>query len=49
MINHANEKHTDNQNQLIQYLMERGYRNPDDLSVEDMKQVILTSIEHLKV
>lgn len=48
MINHANEKHTDNQNQLIQYLMERGYRNPDDLSVEDMKQVILTSIEHLK-
>ena len=47
MANHANDKPTDDQDELMSYLMEYGYTHPAGASLSDIKDAILAALDNL--
>ena len=47
MANHASDRPTDNQDDLMDYLEENGYAHPSGASLSDIKEAILTALDHL--
>ena len=48
MANHANDRPTDDQDELMNYLAENGYAHPAGLSLSDIKAAVLTALENLR-
>lgn len=48
MINHANEQSTQNQQQLINYLADFGYKPLDEVGAEDIRVALERGLENLK-
>ena len=48
MANHANDRPTDDQDELMNYLAENGYAHPANLSLSDIKTAVLTALGNLQ-
>ena len=48
MANHANESGTSEQKRLMQYLEEYGYRPLEQVTVNEMRRVILQALDNLR-
>lgn len=48
MINHANEQTLDTQHALLDYLADYRYKRPEDVSLAEVKRVLLRSLDHLQ-
>ena len=48
LANHASDRPTDDQEQLLDYLEEYGYARPENLSLSDIKAAILTALDNLQ-
>lgn len=48
MTNHANDESTSDQKSLMSYLSQYGYKALEDVRAEDVKQAILTGLDHLR-
>lgn len=48
MANHANDRPTDDRNELMDYLAENGYAHPATVSLSGIEDAILTALEHLQ-
>ena len=48
MTNHANDRPTDDQDGLLNYLAEYGYAHPANLSLDDIKSAVLAALDHLR-
>lgn len=48
MINHANERETESQTQLMDYLSGYGYKRLEEVTAEDIRRTLLNSLEHLR-
>ncbi len=48
ITNHANDDITEEQEPLIRYLSECGYKYPRDVTLSDLKETILQSLDHLR-
>ena len=49
MINHANEKETASQSQILNYLSDYGYKRLEEVTAEDLKHTLISSLEHLRL
>lgn len=47
MISHANEQESDSQTQLVEYLVDFNYKRPEDTTMEYVKKMVNTALEHL--
>lgn len=48
MINHANERETDSQKRIMDYLSDYRYKRLEDVTAENVRQTILQSLKHLQ-
>ena len=48
MTNHANDSGTSEQERLMQYLEEYGYQPLEQVTVNDMRRVILQALDNLR-
>ena len=48
MINHANDQESASQQQLMDYLNDRGYKRLHEVRAEDIRRTILKALDHLQ-
>lgn len=48
MANHANDRPADNQEQLLDYLRQSGYKPPEELSLAEIRDVVLDALDNLR-
>ena len=49
MIHHANDSSTTSQKDIEEYLVDAGYKRLEDVRLDDVKKVLLKSLDHLKL
>lgn len=49
MIHHANDSSTASQKDIEAYLLDAGYKRLEDVKLNDVKKVLLKSLDHLKL
>ena len=49
MINHANERETESQKQIMDYLSDYRYKRLEEVTAEDVKRMLMNGLDHLRL
>ena len=49
MINHANERETESQKQIMDYLSDYRYKRLEEVTAEDVKRTLMNGLDHLRL